>query len=198
MGGKTRTRLLQAAEKILVEQGVQALSVRRVGEVSELNPTLITYHFGSVSGLLEELCDRNLELLLETWDELAGPLPPSDDPLGLVLQRWIEPLYYPAAFNPTGRALVVIDEIAAHGDGELSAKIIDKMIGVAANVGRKLEPLLHNLTYEEVRDRMRFIAGASLGPPPRDRTQPVASGKQTAEEMSASLIAFARAALSNK
>jgi AcrR family transcriptional regulator len=38
----TRTRLLEAAERILIEQGVHALTVRRVGAVSGLNGTLVT------------------------------------------------------------------------------------------------------------------------------------------------------------
>jgi hypothetical protein len=40
MATSTRTALLAAAEAMLVEQGVNALSVRRVGEAAGLNPTL--------------------------------------------------------------------------------------------------------------------------------------------------------------
>ena len=56
MKASTRVSLLAAAEAIVAEQGVNALSVRRIGEAAGINPTLVTYHFGSLYGLLDELC----------------------------------------------------------------------------------------------------------------------------------------------
>jgi len=159
----TRTRLLEAAERILIEQGVHALTVRRVGTVSGLNGTLVTYHFGSVAGLLGELARCNMAPMLEQWRDL----PPPAAGTRAILAAWLNPLLNPAAFNPDGRALIVLDEIAAHGAAGLSAEVLAAMVGISERVRGALAPLLPHLSDHTLRARLRFIAGAALGPPPR-------------------------------
>ncbi len=165
MEDTTRNRLLQAAERILVEQGVHALTVRHVGKVADLNATLVTYHFGGVAQLLAELCECNLAVMLRGWQALDRQVAASEvDP---VLKAWLAPLCAPAAFHPQGRAVIVLDEIAAHGSPEISARLMDEMVGIARRVQELLGPLLPHLSATELRARLRFIAGAALGPPPR-------------------------------
>ncbi len=194
MEDTTRNRLLQAAERILVEQAVQALTVRHVGKVAELNATLVTYHFGGVSQLLAELCECNLALLRQGWhalDRFAETPASGTEP---VLNAWLAPLCAPAAFNPQGRALIVLDEIAAHGPSEVSARLMDEMVGVARRVQEALAPLLPHLTAVELRARLRFIAGAALGPPPR---VPDGGAGHPALDSLRYLLPFAQAALSH-
>lgn len=173
MPQSTSTKLLAAAEQVLLSAGVTGLSVRRVGEVSGLNPTLITYHFGTVAGLLDQLCERNLAPMLAAWDGLDGSA--TDDPHGL-LRRWLAPLLAPAAFTAHGRALVVLDEIASHGEPALRDRLFAEMAGVARRVRLSLAPHLPHLDDAELAGRMRFIAGAALGPPPRSRAPETKAG----------------------
>lgn len=192
MEDSTRNRLLQAAERILVEQGVQALTVRHVGKVAGLNATLVTYHFGGVSQLLAELCECNLAVMLRGWEALdrmtgAAQVEP-------VLKAWLTPLCAPAAFNPQGRAVIVLDEIAAHGSPEISARLMDEMVRIARRVQGLLAPLLPHLTALELRARLRFIAGAALGPPPRT---PDGGAGNPALDSLRYLLPFAQAALSH-
>src|SRR5512139_2026777 len=190
---ETRSRLLWAAERILIEHGVHALTVRRIGAVSALNATLVTYHFGTVAKLLSELARSNLEPMLAAWRRLPAPGAAASVPE--VLDIWLRPLLAPAAFNPAGRALIVLDEIAAHGTPELSGEVMDPMREVGEKVRAALAPLLPALDATTLRARLRFIAGAALGPPPRTgrMTLSDAQGRDLAgiEE----LEAFARAAL---
>jgi AcrR family transcriptional regulator len=195
MSSTTRTRLLEAAERILLEQGVQALSVRKVGEVSGQNPTLITYHFGSITALLDQLCDCNLRPMQDAWQALDHGFQDKPDPLDALLTAWLEPLMAPAAFSPSGRALIVIDEIAAHAQSELSQRLVEQMTAVAGRVAQQLAPMLPDLPYDELRERLRYIAGAALGPPPRVRLPASASAAGGRARMTVSLIRFARAAL---
>jgi len=194
MSEDTRTRLLKAAENILIREGVHALTVRRIGAVSGLNPTLVTYHHGTIAGLLGELCRLNLRPMMEGWmalgDEQASP-----SPLGDTLRIWLGPLLQAAAFTPGGRALVVLDEIAAHGDPELSRQLLQAMVTVSERVQRALRPLTSHLDPRELRARLRFIAGAALGPPPRVRAKDMASGEEPLDSLRY-LCAFAEAALS--
>ncbi|MBN8817411.1 MAG: TetR/AcrR family transcriptional regulator [Sphingomonas sp.] len=185
---ETRTRLLQAAERILIAQGVHALTVRRVGAVSGLNGTLVTYHFGGIVGLLTELAQRNLAPMVADW---AG-LPAAGESPDTVLGAWLRPLLRPAAFNPEGRALIVLDEIAAHGSAELRDEVMAAMVATSDAVQRALTPHLPQLDAHTLRARLRFIAGAALGPPPR---LPAPGGSLGDLASFDQLLAFARAAL---
>lgn len=184
----TRHRLLAAAEQVIIAEGLNALTVRRVGDLSGLNPTLITYHFGTVARLLEELCERNLAPMRAAWAGMDGR--PADDPRAL-LGAWLAPLLAPAAFAETGRALVVLDEVASHGDDAMRQRLFAEMAGVARLVRQSLAPHVPHLDDAELQARMRYVAGAALGPPPRIRA--AASVDRDAEQ--AALLRFAAQAL---
>jgi AcrR family transcriptional regulator len=170
MGDSTRGKLLQAAEQILLEQGVHGLTVRRIGELSGMNPALITYHFGGITAMLEALSNHNRRPLLNDWavfDEvLAGH---KDMTAAEILETWLAPMLSPPAFNEEGRALIVIDEIASHGDIALSRSLVNDMAGVADKVAKILAERIPHLEPKVIRLRLRLIAGAALGPPPRVR-----------------------------
>lgn len=51
----TRDRILDAAERLFGEQGVDAVSVRSVLKAAGVNVALAHYHFGSREGLIDEL-----------------------------------------------------------------------------------------------------------------------------------------------
>lgn len=184
----TRSRLLQAAEAILLQQGVHALTVRRVGQEAGLNGTLVTYHFGGVVALLSELSQRNLAPMIADWESL----PTTGPGIAEIVETWLRPLLRPAAFNPAGRALVVLDEIGAHGSGDLRDDVMKAMNATGEKVRIALQPLLPDMPELVLRARLRFIAGAALGPPPR---MPEAGGALSPLMTFEQLFAFALAAL---
>jgi len=185
----TRTRLLAAAEHLLVTRGITGVSVRKVGEAAGVNPTLVTYHFGSISGLLETLCRANMEPILVEWQAVAQA-----DGLAQVLRAWIAPMLRPAAFTPGGRALVVLDEIGAHGEGEIRAVVLAEMDRFAHQLRPMLARHLPLLDDEELRARLRFISGAVLGPPPRNYGSLRLPSGRAADDLDY-LLRFATAAL---
>lgn len=195
MQGDTRSKLLQAAERILIEDGVRGLTTRRVGEVSGLNPTLITYHFGTVAALLGQLLDDNLAPMLRERNLIRDPVPDGEDALETKIRRWLAPLLAPAAYNPRGRMLVVLDEIAAHGEPDVSARLMNQMAELAQIVFLELQPLVPGLAPDELRARMRFVGGAALGPPPRSRLSLDQDDPKMGEEALNTLARFARASL---
>ena len=192
MSEDTRLGLLEAAERILIQEGVHALSVRHIGAVSGINGTLVTYHFGNVAGLLAELCRLNLEPMLAEWDGAAA-LSGSRATLREVLAAWLGPLIRPAAFSKDGRALVVFDEIASHSQHEIRDELLHVMIALGARVAERLKPHLPHLGSRELRARVRFISAAALGPPPRVQLQPV-PGQEPLDGIHF-LMAFAEAGL---
>lgn len=68
----TRQRLLAAARKVLLEEGLEAASVRSVTTVARANVAAIHYHFGSKDGLIREVVVAAARDLAETWSEIAS------------------------------------------------------------------------------------------------------------------------------
>lgn len=192
---ETQLALLAAAEKILVEKGVSALSVRRIGQAAQLHPALVSYHFGSLHGLLDELCTLNLDPILRGWRELELQ-DASFQNLDEILRLWLTPMLQPSFFTPHGRALVVLDEIAAHGDSELQAKLLNEMDRFTRRLCSIIYPLLPDLNPQARAARLRFISAATLGPPPRTKFVSDGSSDAPLDELS-HLLAFAKAALTH-
>lgn len=195
MASDTRSALLAAAEMILVEQGVNALSVRKIGNAAGLNPTLVTYHFKSILNLLDELCSLNLDPMLEEW-VMIGRKDPSQLDRDGILSAWLTGLLRPAAFTPDGRALVVMHEISSHGELELRSKTLAAMTEFGRRLHGALAPLVPALTEHELRARLRFISGSTLGPAPRAREKAPSDGSRPLDDLDY-LLPFARAALCN-
>jgi AcrR family transcriptional regulator len=58
---KTRARLVDAAEQLLLEEGYAAVSSRRVGAKAGLKPQLVHYYFQSMDDLFTEVFRRRAE-----------------------------------------------------------------------------------------------------------------------------------------
>src|SRR4051794_41093309 len=58
-GGGTRDAILDATEKILVDEGYAAVSSRRVAEKAGLKSPLVHYHFGSMDDLFVAVYERS-------------------------------------------------------------------------------------------------------------------------------------------
>lgn len=188
----TGDRLLAAAERILVERGVTGLSVRKVGDVAGVNPTLVTYHFKSIENLLVELAHRNLDPILADWQAIVPGMT-----LDAVLRAWLGPMQHSACFTPDGRALWVLDELAAHGEGAPRQLVNTAMADFSVTLREAVQPHCRHLAADELRARLRFIAGAALGPPPRVPHAPKLAGGKALDDP-AYLLAFAHAALAGQ
>src|SRR5271168_1737382 len=58
---KTRARLLDAAEQLLLEEGYAAVTSRRIGVRAGLKPQLVHYYFRSMEDLFVEVFRRRAE-----------------------------------------------------------------------------------------------------------------------------------------
>lgn len=188
----TSDRLLAAAEHLLVTRGVTGISVRKVGEQAGVNPTLVTYHFKSIENLLAELASRNLDPILAEWDAIRPGMA-----LDEALSRWLVPMRTPACFTPGGRALVVVDELAAHGEGKPRTIVMEALDKFVVRLRETIQPHCPHLDEGELRARLRFISGAALGPPPRTHGAPSLPDGRALDEPTF-LTAFARAALAGQ
>ncbi|MBU6249117.1 MAG: TetR/AcrR family transcriptional regulator [Xanthomonadaceae bacterium] len=110
---ETRRRLLEAAEHLFVEQGVEGLSMRQITARAGTNLAAVNYHFGSKETMLRELLSQRLDRLneerLQLLDacETAGPAPDCETILGILfvpaMQLGRDPQAGPAFLRLLGR-----------------------------------------------------------------------------------------------
>jgi AcrR family transcriptional regulator len=92
---RTRERILDAAERLFAEHGLEGVSTRDITALAEANVGAINYHFGSKEGLVFAVFDRRLtpvtEERLAALDEVersAGKAAPKAE---AVLRAYIRP-----------------------------------------------------------------------------------------------------------
>ena len=61
----TRSRILDAAEKLLVQYGLDATTLRMITAEAQANLAAVNYHFGSKEALIEAVFRRRLTWLNE-------------------------------------------------------------------------------------------------------------------------------------
>ncbi|BCS96695.1 TetR family transcriptional regulator [Desulfoluna limicola] len=100
----TKTKILDSAEKLIVELGADKASMRKITEEAGVNVAAINYHFGSKDNLISAIVTRFLTPLEEDQTtrlkkvmEKAGDEAPVLEDL---LRSQLEPLYEFAVSNP--------------------------------------------------------------------------------------------------
>lgn len=73
-----RTRILDAARELFVEEGYEAVTMRRIAERIEYSPTAIYFHFKDKQALLQELCDADFGALAGQFQKIANIADPID------------------------------------------------------------------------------------------------------------------------
>jgi AcrR family transcriptional regulator len=66
---KTRSQLLDAAERLLIDEGYAAVTSRRVGAAAGLKPQLVHYYFRTMDDLFVEVFRRRAEQNLGHFEE---------------------------------------------------------------------------------------------------------------------------------
>lgn len=69
----TRAALIEAAERLFAEIGVEAVSTRQIGAaIGSLNTNVVAYHFGSKDGLIEAVFHHRLPVIDHRRGELLA------------------------------------------------------------------------------------------------------------------------------
>lgn len=67
-----KTRIMDAARKLFVEEGYEAVSMRRIADAIEYSPTAIYLHFADKRTLFNELCCSDFARLADVFSKLAS------------------------------------------------------------------------------------------------------------------------------
>ena len=114
-GHETRERLLDAAERLFAERGLDAVSVRDITEEAGANTASIHYHFGSKLDLIAATLRRRADGLGARRDELLDEVEAREDvDLRSVVEALVRPTAELAASSEGGRHYVAF--LAALGN----------------------------------------------------------------------------------
>lgn len=164
---ETKDRILDAAESLFGESGVDGVSLRQITARAGVNLAAVNYHYGSKEGLVEavflrrtrELNRERLRLLDEAEAE-ARARGLAAAPLEVLLRALLAPPLLFARDPSKGMVAVVrlMSERNAADGGRLR-QVIDKDVGHLRRFLAPLERALPHLPAEEVAWRLMFALG---------------------------------------
>lgn len=151
----TKTRILDAAEKLFGLNGFDATSLRDITAEAEVNLAAVNYHFQSKDSLIEAVIARRIEPVnrrrLEML-EAAGPNPTLEQ----ILEAFLGPIIErdPSPLLPlVGRILTIPDQF-------LSRVFRKHLAVVAQKFGEAIAKAVPNLSQSERMWRLIFVGGS--------------------------------------
>lgn len=156
-----RSQFLRACEAILLKEGIGMVSTRRVAADASASISLIPYHFGGLDGLVSEVLQRNLDVMIDaqkTYGQLADP-----KDLRSVVDAFLRPMWSPAAFHPKARAALVVQEIYRRSPAKLRAKADGRLEEGFMPLVRAMASHLGHIGQAELIWRVCAIAGTVVG-----------------------------------
>ena len=160
----TRTSLLDAAERLFAEHGVEATSVREITKAAGANQGAINYHFQSKDKLILEVFARRMqpvgEQALARLDALESAA--SSPPLEAVIEALVRPMVEDEASGK--RRPDEFLQLISRSFQEPSAEIrefMERMMGrMVMRFDTAILRAVPGLTHAELFWRMQFLIGA--------------------------------------
>jgi AcrR family transcriptional regulator len=163
-GAPTRARILDAAERLVADQGIEATSLRAVTTAAKVNLAAVNYHFGSKDALIVAVYSRRvgpinqqrLALLDSAEAATGGPT------LESVLASYIEPtLRLVHGAGKDGQMVMrLLGRALYEPGGSVCQLMSDEMKPVLDRFSTALARCLPGLPMAELFWRMHFTGGA--------------------------------------
>jgi AcrR family transcriptional regulator len=166
MSEDTRTRILDAAQRLFADSGIDATSLRSITSAAGVNLAAVNYHFGSKNALVREVYGRRirpvnearLQRLEQTLREAEGR-PPSIEG---IMESFMAPALL-ALLEPEGPDLVRLMG-RAHSDTapEVRQEVLSQFIEVLTAFTAALQAALPHVPLAETQLRFKFAVGAMV------------------------------------
>ena len=151
----TKTRLLDAAEKLFGQNGFDATSLRDITAEAQVNLASVNYHFQSKDSLIDAVIARRLEPLNQKRIQMldtAGPSPTVEQILEAFMAAVIDEDIWPAG--------PFIGRVFSNPNQFLGRVFKKHLAGVGQRFRDALAKALPVLPAEEIQWRLHFMAGA--------------------------------------
>lgn len=158
----TKQALLDAAERLIAQHGVDAASVRAITEAAGANLAAVSYHFGSKNGLVRSVFERRLVPInrqrLELLDDcLEAPGTPD---LECIVEAFVlPPLQILRREHAPDFGRCMIRALADPGD-QMRALLTEAFEGLIERFAEALRRALPEAEPEGIFWRFHFMVGA--------------------------------------
>lgn len=196
----TQSRILDVAEELFGDQGLDRVSVRDITEAAEVNIAAINYHFGSKEELIEAVFERRIgplnEARLAALDEAERAAGTKTAKVEAILEAFIRPaLACCLAPSKGGAAFAkLLGRCLAETRPEVEVFLRKQFAPLMARFEEAFLKACPHLSREDVFWRMKFTFGAlHHWLLTRNKFVPPHAEKTTFEEQTRKLIAFTAA-----
>ncbi|MEQ1885245.1 MAG: TetR/AcrR family transcriptional regulator [Bryobacteraceae bacterium] len=150
----TKTRILDAAEKLFGDKGFDATSLRDITAEAQVNLAAVNYHFQSKESLIDAVILRRMAPLTKRRMEMldaAGPNP--------TLEQVIEAFISPLLEAPQLHSLNLIGRVFANREQFVARVFPTHLLPTFRRFGEALETVAPHLSREERFWRIHFMVG---------------------------------------
>lgn len=158
----TKARILDAAERLFAERGIDGTSLRSVTRAAGVNLAAVHYHLGSKEGLLEAVMARRIapvnEARLKRLDALEGEAQGEPIPVEALLDAFLRPALEMVATEERGLLFArMMCRIYWEAGDAFREVVIAQFRGVAERFIDSLERSLAPMPFPEVVARFQYV-----------------------------------------
>jgi AcrR family transcriptional regulator len=151
----TKTRILNAAEKLFGQNGFDATSLRDITTEAGVNLAAVNYHFQTKESLIDALIERRLGPITQHRFQMlaaAGPSP--------TLEQIIRAFLAPILQHDLIPALPLIGRVLSNPAQFMERVYKRRLSETVLRFGEALQKVLPDLSPEDLFWRLQFMAGA--------------------------------------
>ena len=160
----TKTKILDVAEKLFAEKGIQATSIRQIVKEAGVNVASIHYHFGSKEAVIQEIIRRRIGPInaekIKRLDEIEEHKDRQTPELEAVLRAFVEPHIYMQQI--AGEKANIIMKLMVQLDNTIKSQVLHEssVYEVFQRFLNVLHRILPKLPMAELQWRFKFMFGS--------------------------------------
>lgn len=161
----TKTKILDVAEKLFAEKGIQATSIRQIVKEAGLNVASIHYHFGSKEAVIQEIISRRIgpinQAKMKRLDEIEERTNGQTPDLEEVLRAFVEPHIHMKQVD-RNQAKTIMKLMVQLDDNSVKSQLMhnSSMFDALHRYLNILHKILPMLSMAELQWRFKFMFGS--------------------------------------
>ena len=163
-GAASREKLLEAAERLILDQGLHSLTTRNLSSLANVNVSMISYNFDGIDGLLTELFDLNFDKFMSRQVLLLSELQLKEREPNLkdIVKALILSIWHPPVYCQDGHSSTIVQEIYGHASANVQNKATERLKNGFEPVLNLLGPLLPHLSRQALLWRLCSLFAATI------------------------------------